>query len=248
MKFVYEYRTSDNVPHRGTIAASNKEAAYDTLKAQGIKPGKVWEAPGLFNKIFGKGKRWIAIALLAIALAGVTATLFSVKRDGEVAVREFEDASLYEDRGQIYGPKAVLVELEANEYASVFSNALERYLAPYTIPAKFVGSRKVDLPRELTREEIRKPVQIAESDLDEAKKLKRMVNGLKREFDEYLTDGGNVSGYLQRLDIRQKAEAGVYERTKASMLRERDINVWREKNAELRAKGLPMVDPPSIDF
>lgn len=248
MKFVYEYRTSDNVPHRGTIAASTKDAAYDTLKARGIKPGKVWEAPGFFNKVFGKGKRWLAIAFLLVALAGVTASLFSVKRNNEFVVRELEDVSLYEDRGQIYGPKAVLLEIEANEYASVFSNALERYLAPYAIPAKLVGSRKVVLPRELTREEIRKPVQIVETDLDEAKKLKRMVNGLKREFDDYLTDGGNVSGYLQRLEIRQKAEAGVYERTKASMLRERDMNVWREKNAQLRAKGLPMVDPPTLEL
>lgn len=248
MKFVYEYRTSDNVPHRGTIAASSKEAAYDTLKAQGIKPGKVWEAPGVFNKLFGKGKRWIAIVVLLVALAGVTATLISVKRNTDVVVRELEDASLYEDRGQIYGPKAVLMDLEANEYAAVFSNALERFLAPYAIPAKVIGSRRISLPQDLTREQIAKPVSVEESDHDEVKKLKRMVNGVKREFAEYLGDGGNTAGYLKRLEIRQKAEADIYERTKAALLREQDASVWREKNANLRAKGLPMVDPPSADF
>lgn len=248
MKFVYEYRTSDNVPHRGIIAASTKEAAYDTLKSQGIKPGKVWEAPGLFNKIFGKGKRWIAIAVLLVALIGVSGSLYVVLKNNEATTKELEDATLYEERGQIYGPKVVMMEIEANEYASVFSNVVDRYLAPYAIPAKQIGKRQVSMPQDLSREDIRKPVPIIDTDLDEVKRLKRMVNGLKREFSEYLADGGNVLGYLQRLDIRQKAEAGVYERIKASMMRERDMNVWRERNSQLRAKGLPMLDPPNEEM
>ena len=38
MKFLYEYRTSDNVHHDGTINAPDREAAYAALKAQGIRP------------------------------------------------------------------------------------------------------------------------------------------------------------------------------------------------------------------
>lgn len=244
MKFIYEYRTSDNVPHRGTIAASTKEAAYDALKTQGIKPSKVWEAPGLLNKVFGKGKRWIAITVLLAALLGTGTILCFALKDIKLVNQELEDITLYEERGQIYGPLAVIMEIEADDYASVFEGDLERYLAPYAIPAKKIGSRRVVFPKDVTCDALRKPVLIADTELDEVKKLKRMVNGLKREFYEYLTDGGNVAGYLQRLDIRQKAEAGVYERMKASMLRERDMSVWRDKNAQLRAKGLPMVDPP----
>ena len=42
------------------------EAAYAALRAQGIKAGHVDEAPGVFNKLFGKGKRWMAIAVLVV--------------------------------------------------------------------------------------------------------------------------------------------------------------------------------------
>ena len=70
MKFNYEYRTSDNVRHTGVIAASDREAAFAALKAQGIRPGCLAEAPGFFNKLFGKGKRWLAIGVLGAALVG----------------------------------------------------------------------------------------------------------------------------------------------------------------------------------
>ena len=66
MKFLYTYRTPDNKQHRGEIAAATKEAAYAALRAQGIKAGHVDEAPGVFNKLFGKGKRWMAIAVLVV--------------------------------------------------------------------------------------------------------------------------------------------------------------------------------------
>ena len=64
MKFIYQYRTPDNVQHEGTICAATKDAAYDQLRARGVRPGRMVEAPGLFNKLFGKGKRWIAIGAL----------------------------------------------------------------------------------------------------------------------------------------------------------------------------------------
>lgn len=69
MKFNYEYRTSDNKLHEGVVSAASRDDAFAVLKARGIRPGRVTEAPGVFNKLFGKGKRWIAIVALAVALA-----------------------------------------------------------------------------------------------------------------------------------------------------------------------------------
>ena len=57
MKFIYQYRTSDNEVKRGEIVAPDREAAFQLLRAQGIKPARLEEAPGVFNKLFGKGKR-----------------------------------------------------------------------------------------------------------------------------------------------------------------------------------------------
>lgn len=241
MKFVYEYRTSDNVPHRGTIAASTKEAAYDALKAQGIKPGKVWEAPGFFNKVLGKGKRWIAIVLLLVALLGAFAAVFGLREQVASTARELEDMTLYEERGQIYGDAPVLAEMQANDYASVFSNDLDRFLATYAIPGKIV-ERKVQIPSSLKKAEIAEIRRVPDSDLDEVKKLKRMVNRMRRELADYVNDGGSVAKYAERLEQRQKQEARLYERVKKELKDEDDPNVWREKNSLLRAVGLPMVD------
>lgn len=246
MKFVYEYRTSDNVPHRGTIAASTKEAAYDTLKAQGIKPGKVWEAPGILNKVFGKGKRWIAIAVLLVALVGVTAVLLSLRKEVSAVNRELEDRALYEERGQIYGATAVLADMEANEYFSVFgSDEIARFLAAYAIPARKIEGRKIKMPENAKRDDMARLTPINDGDLEEVKHLKRMVNRMKRELGLYIDAGGTVGGYVKRLEIRQEAEQRIFNRVKRELQNEENADVWREKNGHLRAKGLPMVDPPS---
>lgn len=241
MKFVYEYRTSDNVPHRGMIAASTKEAAYDTLKAQGIKPGKVWEAPGLFNLLFGKGKRWIAIVVLLVALAGAYVIVLGLKNKVASAEKELEDITLYEERGQIYGAAPVLAEMQDNDYASVFDNDLDRLLAVYAIPGRLV-ERKVVMPTSVRGAEVGAPMEIPNTDLDEVKKLKRMVNRMRKELAQYLADGGTVATYVKRLELRQKMEARLYERVKRQLKGEDDPSVWKEKNSQLRAVGLPMVD------
>lgn len=249
MKFVYEYRTSDNVPHRGTIAASTKEAAYDTLKAQGIKPGKVWEAPGVFNKVFGKGKRWIAIIVLLAALVGTGTILYFTLKDVKQANRELEDLALYEERGQIYGAPSVIAYMEADDYAAIFGDDLvARYLAAYAIPAKTIGERKIAFPADVSKSDICKLITIEDKDFEEVRHLKRMVNRMKRELGRYLDAGGSVSGYIRRLDIRQEAESRIYARAKRELEKETDVNVWREKNNQLRAKGLPLVERPENDF
>ena len=56
MKFTYQYRTKDNAIQHGVVSATDKDAAYAALRAYGIKPSRVEELPGFFNKLFGKGK------------------------------------------------------------------------------------------------------------------------------------------------------------------------------------------------
>ena len=68
MRFDYEYRTSDNVPHKGTISAGDRDAAFAALKARGVRPAKVVASPGLANHLFGRGKRWLVIAFLSLIL------------------------------------------------------------------------------------------------------------------------------------------------------------------------------------
>ena len=90
MKFLYEYRTSDNAKHGGVIKAADSSAAYALLKSRGIKPSRFVEAPGFFNKLFGKGKRWIAIAVLGVLCLALCAVVLGTGRGARSAVHEFD--------------------------------------------------------------------------------------------------------------------------------------------------------------
>lgn len=242
MKFIYEYRTSDNVPHQGTIAASTKEAAYDTLKAQGIKPGKVWEAPGILNKVFGKGKRWIAIlVLLAIAISSTYAVLRLTNEVKELK-QDVDDKSLYEDRGQLYGDPVLMRELTQDNWKSTFENVGDRYLSSYAIPCQLDTTEwNVEEVATALEGDLRRRNVIADDELREVAQMKRMVNGMRRELQEYVEAGGSVRGYMKQLPIRQKAEMAVFERAKRDATKISTNDEWRERNNMLRAKGLPMV-------
>ena len=91
MKFVYEYRTSDNALHSGRIAALDRDAAFAALKARGIRPARLVEAPGLVNKVFGKGKRWIAI--VALSVAAIAGWFFASSGGGDGAGHDFSGFS-----------------------------------------------------------------------------------------------------------------------------------------------------------
>lgn len=91
MKFNYEYRTSDNKLHGGVVCAASREDAFTALKARGINPARVVEAPGFFNKLFGKGKRWIAIGVLAFALALALAALVLRRGGAEPPVQGYDE-------------------------------------------------------------------------------------------------------------------------------------------------------------
>ena len=233
MKFNYAYRTPDNEQHRGVIRASSRDAAYAALKAQGIKPSHVDEAPGFFNKLFGKGKRWIAIAILGFAAVVFGLVAYRLHCGVEIAQQE----SLFDDRAQLYGDPVVIGECERTGWTNVFHSAFDCFLATYAIPGKEVTS----VARVEAQSFDPAPVAVLETDLAEVKQMKRMVNGMKRELSAYVKAGGTLEMYVRRLRIRQMAERNIFITARRQMLSSDDVIVWHAKNAELRARGLPMV-------
>ena len=239
MKFLYEYRTSDNVRHDGVIDAADREAAYAELKKQGIKPSRFAEAPGFFNKLFGKGKRWLAISVLGAGCLVLCLLVTTYKEENTTLHSTLSSLNSTLDsaaRQQIYGDPGVLEEMRANDFVSVFSNLDERCLARYAQPGD-----KVD-PEAAVPDEISvTPVTIAPDDIAEIATLKRIVNGMKAEYAAYRTAGGTAQGYCRRLAKRQREEADIFARYEAELSRETSKAVWTQRNAELRAQGLPMV-------
>lgn len=250
MKFLYTYRTPDNKQHRGVLNAPTREAAYAALKAQGIKPGHVDEAPGFFNKLFGKGKRWIAILVLgALCLVlGVAAHRF--RKEVESAPVGIANALLAETRHQVIGDAAIIEQGIRDGWADVFPEEGERFLASFAIPGVPAGQRNTS--EDEIKAALARRVEATETDGIEARQIKAMVEGMKQELRKYLADEGTIVEYGRALVQRQEEEIGYYTRAKTEIENAKksgksDAEVqelWTKRNAALRRMGVKLVPMP----
>lgn len=256
MKFLYEYRTSDNVKHNGVISAADREAAYAALKSQGIKPSRFSEAPGLFNKIFGKGKRWIAIGVLAtVALVAIflAATYKDEMEEAVAAVpmqKEIADSILMQTRRQVIGDAAVIDFGIRNGWANVFDQEGERFLASFAVPGVPAGQRnttEAEISAALSRK-----IEVEAGDSIEAQQIKAMVEGMKQELRQFLADGGTIVEYGRALVDRQEEELRYYKLAKREIENAVKANVpkselealWQKRNTELRRMGIKLIPMP----
>ena len=250
MKFLYTYRTPDNKPHRGTLNAPTREAAYAALKAQGIKPGRVDEAPGFLNKLFGKGKRWIAIGVLALIAATASIIAISYKSEVESAPVEIAHAILAETRHQVIGDTAIIEKGIATGWSEVFSDEGERFLASFAIPGVPAGQRNTKV--EEIEAALKRRIEATETDGIEARQIKAMVEGMKDELRRYLADGGTIIEYGRELVKRQEQELAYYNRAKIEMETAKKsgmseaqlLDLWAKRNASLRRMGVKLLAMP----
>ena len=250
MKFLYEYRTKDNVRHEGVISAASRDAAFAALKAQGIRPGSVKEAPGLFNKLFGKGKRWIAIAVLAIV--AIVSTFVALRNKSLVNPLQTIDDSM---RRQILGDSAIIEKGIRTGWQDVFAKDGDRFFASFALPGQPPALVRVSVKD--FESALLNGVEVQSSDTLEARQIKAIVEGMKCEARVYIQEGGTVDKYCRRLIRRQQEEIGYYNRA------EREIQVasknkvpavelerlWEKRNSELRQMGIkPIPIPQNLDF
>lgn len=247
MRFVYQYRTRDNVEHQAEIDAADRESAFAALKAQGIRPARMWEKPGIINSLFGKCKRWIAICVLAL-VAAVFAALFT--RTART-LDKLEQSEEQAPRHQIYGDPAILHDIEKGRTEKILPLRGDRILAWFAQPGllacpvnapldhptvelyEALGSVK-DISLEISSEEPR-----------EARELKQIVNWMRSEMNAYLKNGnGNVRSYFRRLKERTMSELQIYESTKLLLENEKSAAVWELKNEALRQIGLKTIPAP----
>lgn len=235
MKYAYKFRSSDNICHEGVISASSRDAAYDLLKARGLKPFGVIEAPGLANKLFGKGKRWIAIFVLAV-ITVIVASQYARTANALKTTREFASV---QERHQIYGDPAIMDELESSGFSAFAENG-ERVLASFAQPGIVIPGLDVADP-EVLKGAMGGRIEFAAGDSRELRELKAIVNGMKDELRRYVYAGGSFADYLMLLRERQSEELNFYAKISKELEGEKDDLVWEEKNAALRAMGLRTV-------
>ena len=242
MKFLYEYRTPDNAKHNGVICASDRDAAYAELKKQGIKPSRLNEAPGFFNKLFGKGKRWLAIGVLSALVIVAVAVIQSNNR----TIRTIEQSQNVFDspmRRQVIGDPAIIEKGIRTGWSDVFSLEGDRFLASFAIPGAIPAIRTTS--EEKLKEALDSETSTSVKTL-EARQMLAIVEGLKQELREYLADGGTIAKYGRRIVRRQEEEIGYYHRVKAEI----DAAVkgktsgaeldrlLEDRNAKLRVMGI----------
>ena len=250
MKFLYTYRTPDNKQHRSEITAPTKEAAYAALRAQGIKAGHIDEAPGFFNKLFGKGKRWIAIAVLALIAIAATVAALSYKSEVESAPVGIANALLAETRHQVIGDTVVIEKGIRTGWAEVFPGEGERFLASFAIPGVPAGQRNTS--EDEIKAALARRIEATETDGIEVRQIKAMVEGMKQELRQYLADDGTIVEYGKALVQRQEEELGYYNRAKteienakkSGMNQAQLVALWEKRNAALRRMGVKLVQLP----
>lgn len=245
MKFDFQYRTSDNALHVGQVAASTREEAFRLLKERGIKPAKLIAAPGFFNTVLGKGKRWIAIGFLSVF--GAIGWVFANRAQVE---GKLSDTDV---RSQVYGDPSLLSRHYAAGWLDVFADQGDAWLARYSQPGvedRCAASRRIS--REECAGDLRDSVArhcpLLDGDTVEVTKMKRIINGMKDELMAYLKGGGTVEDYMALCEERIKTEVAF-----ASQIEERfsflqdelsaenrdDIEQeWESLNQRLRALGL----------
>ena len=241
MKYHYFYQNRDNKSCDGWIEAGDRNDAYAQLRKRGIKPYK------LLGRNPRPWKRWTAIAVL-----GAIAAVLSVVVLRELAA-DRREAFAWEERAQVYGDPELLRELASDGWRGAMGGEGDAWFARHARPGVLCdcGGKASEAVLRLSVE----PLRITPGDQPEVAKMKRLVNGMKRELSAYLDAGGTQEDYMLLCDERLRTERGILSNV------ERELNglsqrlskgedgdavsaAWAKKNALLRSMGLPTVLMP----
>ena len=208
------------------------------------------EAPGFFNKLFGRGKRWLVISSLLIVIATLLVTQRSAI-DTDAVVFSAHGKAVPSERKQIWGDSAIIESAAKKNWRVIFNNPADRLLAIFAQPGHIV--KPTLLPTTIEADflkSIKTEVIIEKNELEEYKQMKCLVAGMKLEALQYIADGGNFNQYYNRLLERQQAECKFLETSKKTLEKAAQkknvdvIKLWKETNHQLRALGLPTIAMP----
>lgn len=253
MKFLYEYQDKANKRHKGALNAATRADAYAALKAQGIKPIHCEEAPGFLNLLFGKGKRWLAIIVLG-ALCFVLAIVVGrgvLTAPQPSSVEESFDSPI---RRQIIGDAAIIEKGLRTGWADIFDAEGDRFLASFAIPGTppAVRTTTEEKLKDALRSTPTPSTYASESASLEARQIRAIVSGMKREINKLLKNGWTLREVGTALVRRQEQEIGYYERAKteietaakSKMAPKALEELLDRRNDSLRKLGIRLVSMP----
>lgn len=231
MKYEYAYKTPDGTRHVKEIESPSREAAFETLRKQGIKAIKVVAKDGSKAngevRIIGIKKRVAFAAIVVTALSVACLTWFTVDfsdfNDGgsttivtntiSVAI-EASDATPSCRRIAMPLPRQVIQgdrrRIE-NVPTNLFGSSAEMYLSKFAEPGRdFGGIVSTGLVTNDVQlmELLNAPIYTTDNEFTEYVDLKRITAGIKREMRNYIRAGRTQQEYLGELVKRQQLEIG----------------------------------------
>ena len=259
MKFIYSYNTKQNERREGlTISAPSRDAAFSELNKRGIRPYKLYPAPGLWNKVLSIGWRGFAIILLAAVLGISVVVALNLHKD-IVQLEQNEDvreivtgAITSKVRRQLIGDQGFIEKGIRTGWSDVFDHEGERFLASFAIPGVTATVRTTNVAA--LEESLKRKVEAKESDGMEARQIKAMVEGMKDELRRFLASGGTIEQYGRRLVARQDEEIALYTRTSNEIEQAAKSNLGKSeiaelvdrRNEDLRRMGIKLIQMPEI--
>lgn len=246
VKFLYEYRNSNNEKCRGAIFVASRDDVYKELRKKGIKATRVELAPGFLNKILSYG--WlilVALGLVLVFLAGIGISMYMQEPDvdsGRHSKMVFDSMT----RRQVIGDAVVIEKESRTGWASVFNCEGERFLASFAMPGVSAGVKSTN-ENEL-RDALGRCISVEEGDAIEVRQIKSIVEGLKSEMREFLAAGGTIKEYGARLVSRQEQEISIYNRVREELQAfemngsaEEYLSLWERRNRELHRMGIKQI-------
>ena len=259
MKFLYEYQDKANKRHAGTLNAATRADAYAELKRQGIKPIHCDEAPGFFNKLFGRGKRWLAISVLGALCLVLGLLITTYKKENTTLHSTLSSLNSSLDspiRRQLIGDAAVIEKGIRTGWTDVFELEGDRFLASFAIPSAtpaVASTTEEKLLEALApNSSLITPHSSLGSDSLEARQIRAIVAGMKKEINALLAAGWTLRDVGTALVRRQEQEISYYTRAqseidalaKAGKSAAELEALWERRNASLRAMGAKLVTLP----
>ena len=256
MKFVYSYNTHENERREGlVISAPNRDAAFSELNKRGIRPYKLYPAPGLWNKVSSIGWRGFAIVVLVAAL-GPTIVI-SLMQHKELERNEdvrgiVSSAITSKVRRQLIGDQGIIEKGIRTGWSDVFEHEGERFLASFAIPGIPATVRTTNVAS--LEEALKREILAAETDGMEAMQIKAMVDGMKDELRGFVKAGGTIEQDGRRLVARQDAALAIYNRTSHAIEQAVKSNLGKaeiaelvdRRNEELRRMGIKPIQMPEV--
>ena len=244
--------------------AESREAVFQALRKQGIKPIKVIAADGskANGEVRGVRKRVVVAAVVGAAV--VTAILTVVIRSSPTP-STYTSGDTASPRHQIYGDPVIVETFERGDFDKVLTNRVDQMLAWFAQPGKLMcpkgsGPRRMGevFAKAIETERCgratgKMPVALVPrgpnarraEDSREVRELRQIVRGMREEMSAYLANGnGTPRSFWRRLLERTQQEMQIYERTRRELEKETNAAVWEEKNEALRRLGLRTIPNP----